>query len=76
MQTIRTWSRRSQSISALVQDLEITTPTFPVGANWAAAREEFLTRHGPRAVFPQRPMLSKEMRRALRASEMAAWGTV
>jgi len=55
------------------QTLPITNSTFPVGDNWAAAREAFLTRHGPRAVFPRRPALSKELRKALLATEMAAW---
>jgi hypothetical protein len=61
------------SSSVPAQPSPINIPTFPVGDNWAAAREAFLTRHGPRAVFPRRPALSKELRKALLATEMAAW---
>jgi hypothetical protein len=56
-----------------VQTVDATHLTFPVGDNWAAAREAFLTRHGPRAIFPRRPALSKELRKTLLATEMAAW---
>ena len=36
-------------------------------------RERFLARHGPAADLPQRQFMSKELRKALRAAEMARW---
>jgi len=38
-----------------------------------AARERFLAQHGPGADLPQRQVTSKELRKALRAAEMARW---
>jgi len=61
------------SNSGPVQTMKVTHPTFPVGDNWAAARKAFLAKHGPQAMFPRRPALSKELRKALLATEMAAW---
>ncbi len=37
------------------------------------ARERFLAQHGPGADLPRRQVTSKELRKALRAAEMARW---
>ncbi len=39
----------------------------------STVRERFLARHGPGADLPQRQFISKELRKALRAAEMARW---
>lgn len=72
------------TMTAILESNRFTTPQFSQGIVknkpesipcdlGHAARERFLAQHGPAAVLPRGPVISKESRKALRAAEMARW---